>query len=52
MVPWHSGVLSVSARPRCSQAFSEKPKTKEALDAMKVDTTVLGESDGAAKPKP
>jgi hypothetical protein len=25
------------------QAFAEKPKTKEALEAMKVDTTVLGE---------
>lgn len=26
-----------------AQSFAEKPKTKEALDAMRVDTTCLGE---------
>lgn len=29
--------------PPPTQEFAEKPKTDEALNAMKVDTTILGE---------
>ena len=32
----------------CVQSFAEKPKTAEALKAMEVDTTVLGELSAMA----
>ncbi len=34
--------LAPTRLPPCVQSFAEKPKTAEALDAMRVDTTVLG----------
>jgi len=45
------GLMTIDSNRRIT-GFAEKPKTQEALDAMKVDTTVLGLSPEEAKLKP
>mmetsp|Transcript_21021 Transcript_21021/g.46129 ORF Transcript_21021/g.46129 Transcript_21021/m.46129 type:complete len:516 (-) Transcript_21021:782-2329(-) len=45
------GLMKIDGNRRVV-SFAEKPKTKEALDAMKVDTTVLGLTPEEAVEKP
>ncbi|KAG2439909.1 hypothetical protein HYH02_010538 [Chlamydomonas schloesseri] len=45
------GLMKIDDKRRVT-SFAEKPKTKEALEAMKVDTTVLGLTPEEAAEKP